>query len=208
MFLQYATGSLNGSHSVMRAVSLPSRSISSKIWKSSQASFESLESELSCAEVMPLRASSCSPASMACRRLIVIGLGNDGGHGLARGFAQNAGGLSGGITINLAAGRIFAGHRDARQLQGAGVGHGDVSIHAFEENGMVAGDFIDVPAAGEFFHRPQSLVPAAAHDPFVRRGVLHPRPNSIAKFSQRLHSRSGQPSAAENRRWPGAYGHR
>ena len=99
---------------------------------------------------------------------IVIWFGNDRSHRLARGFADDAGSLTCRITIDLAACRILAGNRDTRQLQGARVGHRDVSVHAFEEHGMILGHFIDVPAAGKFFHRPQSLVPTPAHNPLVR----------------------------------------
>ena len=54
---------------------------------------------------------------------------------------------------------------------------------------MVLCDFVNVPAAGEFFHRPQSLVPSSAQDPLVGRGVLYARPNPLAKLGQRFHSR-------------------
>jgi len=97
----------------------------------------------------------------------VIWFGNNRGYRLARGFADDPRGLTCRITINFAPGRIFAGNCETRQLQGARVGHRDVPVHALEENGMVLGYFINVPAAGQFFHRPQSLVPTAAtiHSP-------------------------------------------
>ena len=124
---------------------------------------------------MPHCARSCKRGFDGLPAPVVVRLGNDGGHRVARGFAQNAGGLAGGIAIDFSAFRILAGNRDAGQLQRPGVGDGDVSVHALQKDGMVGGDFIDVPAAGEFLHRPQSLVPASADNPFAGSGALHSR---------------------------------
>ncbi len=115
---------------------------------------------------------------------VMVRFGDHRGHRVTRGFTQNAGGLAGGVAIDFAAFRILAGNRDAGQLQRPGVSDGDVSIHALQKDGMVGGDFIDVPAAGEFFHRPQSFVPASADNPFAGSGALHSVANAVAKFGQ------------------------
>ena len=149
----------------------------------------------------PLRPDSCRAASMACRRRSCVGLGNDGEHRLARGFAQNAGGLAGGIAIDFSALRILAGDGDAGQLQCAGVGHRDVSIDALQKYRMIGGDFIDVPAAG------QVPSPATESGPSRRRQSIRPvrqlstcsrmrSRNSV----ERLHADQFHGRAAENPR--------
>src|SRR5256885_3576045 len=50
---------------------------------------------------------------------------------------------------------------------------------------MLSAYFINIPPAGQFLHRPESLVPAAAHDPFGGLGGFHSSANTIAKVSQR-----------------------
>src|SRR5205814_6854340 len=52
---------------------------------------------------------------------------------------------------------------------------------------MVKADFIDIPPAGQFLYRPESLVPTATHDPFAGPCGFHSSPNPIAELGQRLH---------------------
>src|SRR5439155_22981903 len=93
------------------------------------------------------------------------------------------------IAIDFAPLRILTCQTDARQLQRSRVRDSDVSIHALQKNRVIRSDLINVPAAGQFFHRPQGVIPSAAGDPFARLGGLYPRANTIAKFGQRFDAR-------------------
>ena len=75
-------------------------------------------------------------------------LGDHGRNRVASSFAQNAIGLTGGITINLAAPGSMALPRDAGELQGASICHGDMAVHAVHKDGMVSRDCVNVPARG------------------------------------------------------------
>ena len=110
------------------------------------------------------------------------------GHRLLRGVAENPRGLAVGVAINLAAFRIAARNRNTRQLQRPRIGDGQVTIDAIQKYRMPGRNFIQIPAAGQSFHRPSRLVPSSTQNPFPGLGLLHLGQQALAEFIERLHS--------------------
>ncbi len=83
-------------------------------------------------------------------------------------FAKDAGGIAGGVAVDLCAGRVGGGGGDVGCGEGGGVGDGHVAVDAAEDGGMAGCDGVEVGAGGErgvFVVGPEGVIPAAAEDP-------------------------------------------
>ncbi len=143
--LRVSRGRLKSSHSETRRWSWPSCSMASRTSKSSQ-------SEKSWTEVTPWERASAMARSRALRRRVGVGRRDvrlDEGEG--GGFADDAGGVAGGVEVDLAAGGVGGGGGDAGGGEGGGVGDGDVAVGAVEDGGVAGGDGVEVLAGGEGF---------------------------------------------------------
>src|SRR5580704_7914781 len=118
----------------------------------------------------------------------MAGLGDDVGHGSLSRLAQDSGGLASFVAVDVAALRIAAGQVDAAELQGARVGDSDVAVDAHQKYGMTIGNFIEIPARGRDFNRPESFIPAGADDPLTGLGVFDSFREALAQFVERLHA--------------------
>src|SRR4029077_7382133 len=120
--------------------------------------------------------------------LVVGGLGNGIDDGGAGRLAQNAVGLPVRIAVDFSALGVAAGDGNAGELQSAGIGDGDVPIHAVQKNRMVAGNLVYIPARGDGLDGPEVFVPAAAQNPVPRGGRFDLSANAFAKLVERLHA--------------------
>src|SRR6202048_479869 len=114
--------------------------------------------------------------------LVVVGLWDHGFDGSTGSLAKNASGLAIRVAIDLPALWIFAGQRDARQLQRPSIRYGNVTVHALEKDRMSTGNLVEIPATGHSHHRPQRFIPSATCDPLAGRSGLHPGQNTVAKL--------------------------
>ena len=73
-------------------------------------------------------------------------------------------------------------------MQSAGIGDGDVAIHAVQKNRMVAGNLVYIPARGDGLDGPEVFVPAAAQNPVPWGGRFDLSANAFAKLVERLHA--------------------
>ncbi len=121
--------------------------------------------------------------------VFVIWFWNYCADGLLRGLAEDAGRFAGVEAVDFASGGVFAGDGDAGELERFGVGYGDVAVDADQENGILGGDFVEIPTRGEFFDGPESVIPTAAENPFTGQCVLGFFANTLAKFFERFGSR-------------------
>ena len=87
-------------------------------------------------------------------------LGNRTQNRSLRRFPQNSRGLPILVAIDLPTLRIAAGQRDAAQLQGPRIGHGDMAVDPDQEHWMSGRDLVEIPSRGNHFHWPQGFVPA------------------------------------------------
>ncbi len=78
------------------------------------------------------------------------------------GFAEDSGGIAGGVAVDLGAGGVGGVGGDVGGGEGGGVGEGHVAVDPAEDAGVAGGDRVDVLAGGEFGAGPEGVVPAAA----------------------------------------------
>ena len=97
------------------------------------------------------------------------------GHREDRGaFAQQAGGIAGGVLEDLAAGRVGGIAGDAGDRHGLRVDESRMAAGVGQQHGVVRRYAIERGVQREAFHVrvgrvvPLALVPAAAHDPIAR----------------------------------------
>ena len=81
------------------------------------------------------------------------------------GFAEDSGGVAGGVAIDFGAGGVGGVGCDAGGGEGGGVGEGDVTVYPLEDAGVALGDRVDVLPGGEFGSGPESVIPASAFQP-------------------------------------------
>ncbi|MDV7390914.1 hypothetical protein RZS08_06165, partial [Arthrospira platensis SPKY1] len=93
-------------------------------------------------------------------------VGLDEGDGVP--LAQNAGGMAGGVALDLAFRGIGGGGADAGCAQGGAVDPPGVHVHAGQRHGYVGRD--GVQQRGVRSHVPQVFVPAPAQHPLAGRG--------------------------------------
>ena len=106
----------------------------------------------------------------------------------SRGFAQNAGRIARGVVVDFAAFGSLRLRCNSSELQGCGVGHGDVFIHPDEHSGMRAGHRVYVLVGRQLSVCPQRLVPATADEPLTGRGVLDAGGDALLHLGQRVHA--------------------
>jgi len=81
------------------------------------------------------------------------------------GFAEDSGGVAGGVAIDLGAGGVGGVSGDVGGGEGDGVGECHVAVYPAEDAGVAGCDLVDVLAGGEFGSGPEGVVPAAAFEP-------------------------------------------
>src|SRR5258707_892860 len=70
--------------------------------------------------------------------------------GVGGGFAEDAGGVSGCVAVDLCSRGVGGGGGDVGGSEGGGVGDGHVSVDSAQEGGVAGGDLVEVGAGGEF----------------------------------------------------------
>ena len=118
--------------------------------------------------------------------LVMRRLRNHRPHQITGFLAQNTGGGSTLVAVDLATLGIFRREVDDGQLQGKRVGDADMSIDSAEVNRMVVAGIVDIPARGQGLDRPERLVPALANQPFAGRSDSRFGAEPFAEFLNRL----------------------
>lgn len=102
------------------------------------------------------------------------------------GFADDAGGVSIDVAVDLAALRVRRSARYAGCRERCGVGNGDMSIDADQESGMAAADGVDVGFCRQRFRGPEGVIPSSAGEPCAGSSVFGGFLDAALHIRQRL----------------------
>jgi len=90
--------------------------------------------------------------------------------GIDGGFAEDAGGVAGGVAVDFGTGRVGGGGGDVGGDEGGGVGYGHVAVDAAEDGWVACGYLVQVFTGGEFSVGPEGVVPSSALNPCAGLG--------------------------------------